>query len=87
MPCISTKRSCERKKASLGEARRTTVHQADHTGMNTVKHLTLAKKDTANQSIAGEKHHVPGKKNVREVSTHHHQTMWKTSYKKHQKQP
>jgi hypothetical protein len=55
--------------------------------MNTVKQLTPAKKDTANQSIAGEKHHVPRKKTVQEVSAHHHQTMRKTSYKKQQKQP
>jgi hypothetical protein len=49
------KRSCERKKASSGKARRITVLQSDHTGMNTVKHLTPAKKDIANQSIAREK--------------------------------
>jgi hypothetical protein len=68
MPCIIIKRSCERKKASSGEARRTIVHQADHTGMNTVKRLILAKRDTANQNIAGGKQHRPGKRTARSIS-------------------
>jgi hypothetical protein len=75
----------EEKKARLGEARRTTVHQEDHTGMNTAKHLTPAKKDIANQSIVEEKQHGLGKRAVQEVSAHHYQTKRKTSYKKRQK--
>jgi hypothetical protein len=54
-PTSAQKEAARGKKASLGEARRTTVHQADHTGMNTAKRLTPAKKDFANQSIEGEK--------------------------------
>jgi hypothetical protein len=53
--------------------------------MDTTKRLTPAKKDTTNQSIAGEKQHGPGKKTVQEVSVHHYQTKRKTSYKKRQK--
>jgi hypothetical protein len=68
MPCIIIKRSCERKKASSGEARRTIVHQADHTGMNTVKRLIPAKRDTTNQNIAGGKQHGPGKRTARSIS-------------------
>jgi hypothetical protein len=60
---------------------------SNHTEMNTAKHVTPASKDIANQSITEEKHHVPGKRTVREVSAHHHQTKRKTSYKKRQKQP
>jgi hypothetical protein len=55
MPYISTKRSCEQKKASSGKVRRATTHQAAHTGMNTARHLIPTKKDIANQSIAGER--------------------------------
>jgi hypothetical protein len=55
MPCISTKRSREQKKASLEKVRRATTHQAGHIGTNTVRHQIPAKKDITNQSIAGEK--------------------------------
>jgi hypothetical protein len=42
-------------KVSLGKVRRAIAHQADHIGTSMVRHQILAKKDTANQSIAGEK--------------------------------
>jgi hypothetical protein len=87
MPCISTKRSCEQRKESLGNVRNAIAHQADHIGTSIVSHRILAKKDTANQSIAGEKHHEEEKKNVQEVSARHYQMKRKTSYRKHWKQP
>jgi hypothetical protein len=81
------KEAASEKKASSGKARRTTAHQADHTGMNTAKHLIPAKKDIANQSITRERQHREGKRTVKEVSAHHYQTKRKTSYMKCQKQP
>jgi hypothetical protein len=75
------------KKTSLGKVRRAITHQADHIGTNTVRHRIPAKKDILNQSIAGEKQHGEGNKNVQEVSARHYQTKRKTSYRKHQKQP
>jgi hypothetical protein len=38
--------------------------------MNTTRHLTPAKKDIVNQSIAGERQHGEEKKTVQEVSAH-----------------
>jgi hypothetical protein len=87
MPCISTKRSCKQKKASLGKVRRAIAHQADHIGMSTMGYRIPANKDTANQSIAREKQHKEGKKNTQEVSARHYQMKRKTSYRKHRKQP
>jgi hypothetical protein len=68
MPCISTKRRCERKEASSGKARRTIAHQADHTGMNTSRYLIPARKDIADQSIAEEKHHARKGNRARSIS-------------------
>jgi hypothetical protein len=73
MPCINTKRSCEHRKASLGKVRRAIAYQADHIGTSIVRHWIPAKKDTVNQSIAGEKQHYEEKKNMQEVSAHHYQ--------------
>jgi hypothetical protein len=49
------KKKLRAEKASLGKVRGATVYQADHIGMSTVRHRIPAKKDTTNQSIAGEK--------------------------------
>jgi hypothetical protein len=80
------KKKLRAEKSELRKVRRATAHQADHTGMNTARHLTPAKKGIVNQSIAGERQHGEEKKTVEEVSVHHYQTKRKTSYRKHQKQ-
>jgi hypothetical protein len=81
------KKKLQEKKASLGKVKRAISHQVDHIRASMVKHRIPAKKDIANQSIAGEKQHEEGKKNTQEVSVRHHQMKRKTSCRKHRKQP
>jgi hypothetical protein len=48
----------------LGEAKKTTVCEAENTGMNIAKHQNPAEKETKIQSITGEKQHGQGKKTM-----------------------
>jgi hypothetical protein len=50
MPCISIKRSYERKKMSSGKVKKTIAYQAEYTGMNIANHRTPAERDIESQS-------------------------------------
>jgi hypothetical protein len=81
------KKKLQEEKASSEEARRTTGCQVKLIGMNTAKHLTPAKKDIVNQSIAEEKHHGEGSRATQGALAHNQLMKKKTSYKKHQMHP
>jgi hypothetical protein len=67
MPCISTKRNYRRKKTVSGGVKKTIVHQAERTGMNTAKHQASAERDIESQNIIGGQQHSQGQRTAQEA--------------------